>query len=130
MNALPTKHNLYKRKIVQDASCNFCGGEVETIEHALRDCTMAARIWFASPLGLRVQEVKNVVQVDWLINLAQSLPRDNFDIVLITLWTKWKERNAFVRQGTVRHPMDIHCKAQAWLVEYKKWYGHHTKNGR
>ncbi|KAB2614742.1 hypothetical protein D8674_021330 [Pyrus ussuriensis x Pyrus communis] len=114
MNALPTKHNFYKRKIVQDASCNFCGGEVETIEHALRD----------SPLGLRVQEVKNVVQVDWLINLAQSLSRDNFDIVLITLWTKWKERNAFVRQGTVRHPMDIHSLAMKlsgisslWLVE-------------
>lgn len=118
MNAMPTKDNLVRRKIIQDASCSLCSGGVETIEHVLRDCTMAASIWFSSPLSFRVHEARNIAWVDWIASLAPSLARDSFDLVLMSIWHIWKERNALMWQGSTRHPLDINYNAQAWLVEY------------
>ena len=37
-NALPTKENLKKRRIIDDASCNACQMEQESIFHTLWEC--------------------------------------------------------------------------------------------
>jgi hypothetical protein len=44
-NALPTKENMFSRKIVQDPLCPICEGQVETVWHALWDCPTSIRVW-------------------------------------------------------------------------------------
>lgn len=48
-NALPTRENLYRRKIIPDPLCSICQMEVETTEHILLLCPWTSQIWKAAP---------------------------------------------------------------------------------
>lgn len=47
-NILPTKENLYKRKIANDPLYVICGREAETIGHVLWNRSMANDVWMDS----------------------------------------------------------------------------------
>jgi hypothetical protein len=44
-NLLPTRANLYKRKIVKDGNCPCCGQEEENVIHVLWTCPAAQDVW-------------------------------------------------------------------------------------
>ena len=44
-NSLPTKENLRKCKILEEAECSRCAGETESIEHALWRCNCIEVVW-------------------------------------------------------------------------------------
>jgi hypothetical protein len=44
-NLLPTRDDLFKRKVIQDPSCPSCGLEVETVIHSLWSCPAAEDVW-------------------------------------------------------------------------------------
>jgi hypothetical protein len=46
--ALPTKQNLSKSKVVLDPVCAKCGGEVETTTLILWECPLANCVWSLS----------------------------------------------------------------------------------
>ena len=75
LNALPTRVNLKKRKILIDDCCPFCTNVLETVEHGLLHCSRAAAIWFSSPLGLQTLRHKEVGFQEWLSWLAQSISK-------------------------------------------------------
>ena len=52
--ALPTKHNLYKRKIINNQLCNFYERAVETTSHVLWACPYANGVW--SKMGRKLQK--------------------------------------------------------------------------
>lgn len=66
LNALPTRLNLRKKKILMETSCLFCDGEEETIDHILRDCPRSRAIWFASPLGSINRGDRRTKILEWL----------------------------------------------------------------
>ena len=43
--ALPTHANLVKRKVLNDATCQICGLEVESTLHALWSCPKLNAVW-------------------------------------------------------------------------------------
>ncbi|KAB2612851.1 hypothetical protein D8674_035167 [Pyrus ussuriensis x Pyrus communis] len=90
------------------------------VEHVLRDCSKLATIWFSSLLGFRVYDARNIGWVEWIANLAKSLAKESFDLVLLFIWNIWKDRNELIWQGLSRHSIDIHYMSQAWVLEYKK----------
>lgn len=49
-NSLPTKANLYGRKIVNNNLCPLCQLELETSIHLLWNCRASNDIWAASPI--------------------------------------------------------------------------------
>jgi hypothetical protein len=53
-NALPTKANLFRRKITEDPLCPMCSGQTETTGHILWGCPAAKAIW--SMCGSRIQK--------------------------------------------------------------------------
>lgn len=79
---------------------------METTEHVLRDCPMAAAVWFSS-LGLRVQEFRRMSMRDWLIQLVQSSSSHTFDMCLVLIWTLWRTRNELVWNGTQLPPREV-----------------------
>jgi len=56
-NALPTRDNLYRRKIVPDPVCSICNMEAETTEHILLLCPWTAPIWNAAPLHIKISKL-------------------------------------------------------------------------
>jgi len=44
-NILPTKVNLFAKKIVPDPLCQFCFREEETIVHLLWSCSSSMAVW-------------------------------------------------------------------------------------
>lgn len=54
LDSLPTRSNLCKRRVTSEDLSVVCGGQVESVEHVLRDCSLARAVWFRI-LGLRVE---------------------------------------------------------------------------
>ncbi|XP_050124189.1 uncharacterized protein LOC126601507 [Malus sylvestris] len=119
LNALPTRVNLKKRKILVDDCCPFCNNTPETIEHDFLHYSRVATIWFSSPLGLQTLRHREVRFQEWLSSLALTL--DNFDLVLVLLWKIWTSRNELIWMGSISPPHDIQLQAQTCLIEFKKW---------
>jgi hypothetical protein len=44
-NILPTKENLYKKKIIDDPKCAICGGDIETLGHVIWSCAVPCDVW-------------------------------------------------------------------------------------
>ena len=42
---LPTRANLYRRKIPIDPLCSICKQTDETVEHAIWECPLASNVW-------------------------------------------------------------------------------------
>lgn len=127
-NAIPTRENLRKRKVITNYTCPFCDGETESIEHVLLECPRSVSIWLSSPLCLRTDRRCHGGLCMWLVEVAGLLARQSFDLVLVLIWSIWKEHNSFVWTGTALNQMDVLCKTQAWLQEFKKWHGRKAGN--
>ena len=54
--SLPTMDALHKRRCSTVDVCQRCRNGPETIEHMLLLCEPVKRLWFASPLALRISE--------------------------------------------------------------------------
>ncbi|XP_042979926.1 uncharacterized protein LOC122310106 [Carya illinoinensis] len=111
-NLLPTKDNLFKRKVVDENSCPLCSREVETNMHVLWECYAANDIWTED--GSRVQKW-NRTETDFLKlweSLMQKLNIDELELMaLLTLSWSLRKPNPFktiinkskVRQGSYQH---------------------------
>jgi hypothetical protein len=48
-NILPIYENLFKRKVIADALCPICRGDIESVGHALWSCPVAQDVWHGCP---------------------------------------------------------------------------------
>lgn len=119
LDVLPTRTKLVKKSWIQQDDCLFCGGQPETIEHILRDCSMAATIWFSS-LGLRVNNSYNLSLRDWISQLGQTSSKHTFEMVLVLLWNIWKTRNNVLWQGRSVARREVGVRAEGWLQAYQQ----------
>ncbi|KAJ8774780.1 hypothetical protein K2173_017226 [Erythroxylum novogranatense] len=111
-NVLPTKLNLYRKKIVDDALCPLCQDAPESTEHALLWCTEVRSCWDSLALvrpghgvplmrmdAVKVQELLALNPTRWNLDLVQEVfcDRDVQFIQSIPLssrtrpdWWKWR----------------------------------------
>lgn len=92
LDFLPTRLNLCKRIVMIEHLCVVCGGQVESIEHVLRDCNVARAVLFRS-LGLRVDAAQCVSLMLWLANLHLHGSNSGFELCLMLIWNMWKHMN-------------------------------------
>lgn len=117
LDALPTRRKLKRRCILGVEECLVCGGQVETVEHEVRDCYFAATVWF-STLGLRVGEIGGMSLKDWVVQSPSSLPTLVFELMLMIIWSIWKTRNDLIWKGIQTAPREVSLKAEEWLASY------------
>lgn len=91
-DSLPTRLNLYKRKIISSPVCLLCGSDTETALHALRDCNFVKQVWVTSGLfnGMKVWMGNDGRQ--WLMALWECVD-DVRDMGVTVAWCLWYERN-------------------------------------
>lgn len=94
-DVLPTKVNLFAKKIIQDKWCIMCGRDLETNWHIFFNCCYALEIWEAAGLSRMIESV--ILQVDITKDLIFKVIADvNSKIAQsfgIILWQIWKQRN-------------------------------------
>ena len=89
--AIPTKHNLMRRKILMEDRCYQCGVKAETTTHALWDCTTLDEIWEAVP-SFEDQRQLDATNIRDLNNLVHE-KRNNLDLMAMVMWMIWHRRN-------------------------------------
>jgi hypothetical protein len=111
-NVLPTKVNLHRRGVIEDAMCPICSNQPETVCHVLWNCPAASDVWLECPS--RIQ--KSVVVEDSFLSIFQQLQEkfDEHDLQFIAITARliWLRRNEVVFGGEFLAPSDIICRAQ------------------
>jgi len=85
---LPTKVNLMKRKVVQDAYCEECRTKAESIQHVLWTCPKAKEAWECSKMvvSMRSSRCQNFQDLMWLMMMEDLLEVDKIARVVRIAW--------------------------------------------
>ncbi|KAL8475516.1 hypothetical protein ACS0TY_028246 [Phlomoides rotata] len=87
---LPMSINLTCRFVDVDTLCSRCGVEVESAEHALRDCSWVHAYWSSTSFGpLLTNEQLHA----WVKRSLFSLDDERQCLLATTMWLIWSERN-------------------------------------
>ncbi|XP_041016311.1 uncharacterized protein LOC121258849 [Juglans microcarpa x Juglans regia] len=80
-DSLPTRVNLMKRKIIEDARCPICEGEEESICHILWSCAAASDVWagLLSPIQKWSCNEDDILKM-W-VKLTQNLQQEDLEVV-------------------------------------------------
>ncbi|KAH9657474.1 putative reverse transcriptase/RNA-dependent DNA polymerase [Citrus sinensis] len=117
---LPTAENLWKKRVMHEATCLVCGSQMETLAHALLAYKIAKKVWKNSPLENHVQG-KNFPDV---ISIIQSLPQQqkelNGEVVASLLWTIWNARNKWLFKGVNEDPVRLVARASSVADSIKR----------
>uniref|UniRef100_A0A7N2MHX6 Reverse transcriptase zinc-binding domain-containing protein n=1 Tax=Quercus lobata TaxID=97700 RepID=A0A7N2MHX6_QUELO len=84
-NILPTKVNLCRRGVIDNATCEACGMAEETSGHLFWDCTKAREVWVAIGISFDATDVsfKEFVDLLWYVIFVQCMDLHTFDIGVI-----------------------------------------------
>lgn len=118
---LLVKSLLVEKRILNDATCPCCGKAAETTVHALLQCEEIKRVWFASPLGLKVELLGEVTRFSQLLEqFAGVLDEKGMGMVCAIIWSVWQRRNVRLFENK---KLDCkHVMAKAWsMVALQKW---------
>lgn len=79
-NALPTKDNLYRRKMIPDPLCPLCGYNPETPEHLFLLCNWTKRIWSDKRLNFdtsptRISRIEKWIADNLTVSTNFPLPK-------------------------------------------------------
>lgn len=97
---IPTFDRLNKANILPPPTFPLCNNQIETVEHALRNCIMVTPIWsaFTLPLNFSLETFKT-----WLYTNASNLQLNKLNIpwgsifpfTLQTIWTCKNKKKIF-----------------------------------
>ena len=117
---LPTAGNLWKRRILQESTCQICCCKMESTSHALIECKMAKKIWTASQITVDPQREHN----QDIIGLLQVLPQLNANIegalVAALLWAIWNARNKWLFEGKKENSTRAVARAESVIESFRK----------
>ena len=75
--ALPTKVNLKKRKVLANESCDWCKVMPETVGHALWGCPKAQKLWECSKLALSLDRRDiSFMDILWQLLVCENVSVD------------------------------------------------------
>ena len=83
---LPTKMNLAKRRIIEEAACPICTRFVETAVHLLWECDAAQDVWAGSLKSLQKGVHGMIDMVQLLEYLMERLALEDIELVLVQAW--------------------------------------------
>lgn len=95
---IPTKANLFNKKIAQDALCPRCLSTVEDVNHALRFFEYANEVWGV----LQFTNPPNGDGLDfhgWLASIFHSNATNKLTEIATTNWALWTSRNKLLHEG-------------------------------
>jgi hypothetical protein len=96
LNLLPTKDNLYRKKIAQDPLCPICLQEQETTGHIQWGCRPSQAVWQESSRKIHKISLAEDDGMALLQALHEKLEEHDFIHVILMARLIWLRRNSFV----------------------------------
>lgn len=97
-NAIPTKSNLFRRRIINDPCCILCSTRSpETVEHLFLHCPWTQQIWSHPIVQVNVTDYATHRIDAWLADISQQIGHiPDFETIAALLWQIWKARNHLI----------------------------------
>ncbi|XP_042944554.1 uncharacterized protein LOC122278431 [Carya illinoinensis] len=119
LEALPTKLNLFKRKMVDSSKCILCSTEPEFVIHALWSCKSAQDVWSSCSRRLQKCSVDETSFQNFLSYFFSTIPKEIPDEVAVTVYQLWRRSNSFVFGGKFT-PLDkLALQSHQVLEDYR-----------
>ncbi|VVA18748.1 PREDICTED: reverse mRNAase [Prunus dulcis] len=137
VRALPTKLNLYRRRIISSPFCPICNQYEESEEHAIFLCPWTQAVWFGSPLNYRVNPQSITTFDRWFNGLLNSQMFSKSErvwvlsLVSFISWEIWKARCKFLFEDITIDPRSVVDRAASAAEEFDVLRRHaiSTRNG-
>ena len=102
--ALPTKVNLKRKKVLTEDSCEWCKVKPEIAGHVLWGCPKAQEVWECSKLVLSLDRRDDISFMDilWQILLAENVNLDCVSPLVMVAWKLWHSRNEWRLNGVMK----------------------------
>ena len=121
--ALPTLHNLFRRKVVKSAICPMCKADGEDLIHALWSCRRLLVIWETHAELLKITSQKFRCFADlWVVFLLKKGVLE-VELVAVIFWLVWNRRNAERTGDAALEYHMIRARADSYLLEFKSAKG-------
>ncbi|KAF7820655.1 ribonuclease H [Senna tora] len=109
---LPLRDNLVRRGFRIPNVCPFGCASSELEAHIFKECQFAKRVWFASRLNIRTENIDNPSMTDWICQLmnngnprGQDHYQDMLVLILTICWSIYMQRNEILfQQGKADDP--------------------------
>lgn len=72
--------------------CKLCGMNDETIMHEIFKCDFASAAWFASPMGIRTENLTGTFR-ETVLAVRSSATQQQFSTFVSVTWAIWQVRN-------------------------------------
>ncbi|KAJ3688671.1 hypothetical protein LUZ61_017835 [Rhynchospora tenuis] len=109
---LPMAVHMHSRFPNFSPMCQRCYEDNEFDMHCLFFCENSRQVWFASTLGLKVNELPLQIG-EALKQIMEVLDDYGIQLFTATVWEVWKERNKAVIEHTVFKPTEVLKRVQA-----------------
>jgi hypothetical protein len=115
---LPTKANLYRKKIISSPLCPVCELESETVAHVLWACPAAKDVWTESLKSIHKCSLMSGNFGAIVDMLHDRLEEDQMQLFAVTARLLWLRRNRWVFNGEFQAPAVLMMHAQEQLRAY------------
>lgn len=116
----PTAENLWKKRVMQEATCPVCRNGMENTTHALLYYKFVRKVWRYSSLGIDFQEGNFPDVIILLYNSHQQHSKLSGELVASLLWVIWNARNNLLFKGKHEDPVRLVAKAVLVVDSVKK----------
>ena len=117
--ALPTLHNLWRRKVVSSTYCPFCKSDGEDTVHALWGCKRLLVVWHDDCVLRKFSGQKFLLFADFLAYVFMRKECLDIDLLAVILWLIWGRRNAARLDEPIVDYPHIRSKAEVLLQDFK-----------
>ena len=127
-NILPTKANLFRRRITEDNVCAVCGSSEETTGHVLWHCHRAKEVWRETSLDAdkALDGCTEFLDVLWYVRNVKKWLEEDVNLLVMTAWGIWTNRNE-VNHGKSHKPGPVLARWTKELLEEYTLANHATR---
>ena len=111
--SLPTKLNMFKRKVTNNAICEVCEAEMEDTVHAIWGCQRVKEIWWEDGFCKPHISVRFASFKDFFLGFVKAGDSTIVDRLAMVCWGIWLKRNAAPRYTLI---LLQDCMNFIWLI--------------
>ena len=116
---MPTRENLARRRIIEDARCGVCFLASETGYHALWECGLAQDVWAGCIRCLQKSRIGHVDMLNLVEDMHGKLTNEELELFWVQSWLIWNERNTLMHGGVIQDPGRLNQRARDYLEEFR-----------